>query len=61
MFCELCAFFAAGVNCSGRFEVWKSGTAFLRDRRRSFDTFSSAWEAWFFVHVAQTLGKRGSK
>ena len=45
-FLELCAFAVTGVRLPGHFEVWN---VVLRD------TFSSAWQVWYFVRVAKAL------
>ena len=48
-FLELCLFHLAGAALSGHFEVWN---VILRDRCRTSGTFTSAWQAWHFLHVA---------
>ena len=55
-FFELCPFHLASMALSGHFEVWN---AFLCDRCRTSGTFSSAWQAWSFLHVAKTLASVG--
>ena len=55
-FLELCTFFAAGVRDSALLE----GQNFvLCGRHKTSDTFSSAWQAQYFMHVAKMLASVG--
>lgn len=49
--------FLAGVGLPGHFDVLKR--RFWHDGRRTLNAFSSAWQAWYFLHVARTSAGLG--